>query len=533
MENIKEISNNTTEYLSNEDQLQIKNGLLEQEVAELKAKLNWYEEQFRLSQQRRFGSSSEQTQVAEQLNLFNEAEIEAKPELPEPTYEVVTTHRRKQKGDRDAKLDNLPIERVEYHLTEEEQICEICSCQMHEMTKYIRRELKVIPAQVVVVEHVQSVYACRNCEKEGTSTPVVKAPMPQPAIPGSLASSSAIAYVMSQKYVECMPLYRMQQHFARLGFELSRQTMANWVIQGAERWLSYIYDRLHEILITKYILHCDETILTVLCEPNRPSTSKSYMWLYRTGKYDTPIVLYDYQTTRASKHPAKFLEGFSGYIHADGYAGYNGLKNAEIIGCWAHSRRKFDEALKALPADQKSKPTASKEGMDFCNKLFEIERDLNDLDIEERYNLRLERSRPVLDAFFAWLKYQTPRTLSKSALGQAIQYCRNQWDKLEGFLKDGRLEISNNRAERSIKPFVMGRKNFLFSNTPKGATASAMVFSIVETAKENGLNPFTYLIYLFDKLPNINVKEQSEIDELLPWSASLPDSCKAPSKNNQ
>ena len=532
MENIKENSKNTTEYLSGDEQMQIKVELLEQEVEVLKAKVNWYEEQYRLSQQRRFGSSSEHTQVPEQISVFNEAEVEAKPELPEETYEVIVNRRRKQKGDRDSKLDNLPVERVEYQISEEEQICQCCGGQIHEMDKDIRRELKVIPAQVVVVEHVQSVYACRTCEKEGTSTPIIKAPMPQPAIPFSLASSTAIAYVMSQKYVECMPLYRMQQNFARMGIDLSRQTMANWIIQGAERWLTYIYDRMHEIILLKDILHCDETTLQVLHELERQATSTSYMWLYRTGRYDVPIVLYEYQTTRASKHPARFLEGFSGYIHADGYAGYNGLRNTEIVGCFAHARRKFDEALKALPSEQRAKPTASKEGLDFCNKLFEIERDINDLCIEERYQIRLKRSRPVMDAFLAWLKYQTPRTLPKSALGQAIQYCRNQWDKLECFLKDGRLEISNNRAERSIKPFVLSRKNFLFSNTPKGAKASAMVFSIVETAKENGLNPFAYLTYLFDKLPNINVKEQSELDKLLPWSESLPDICKSQIKTN-
>jgi len=250
------------------------------------------------------------------------------------------------------------------------------------------------------------------------------------------------------------------------------------------------------------------------------------MWLYRTGREGPPIILYDYQTTRAGKHPAKFLKDFKGYLHVDGYAGYDNLSNVTLVGCWAHARRKFDEALKAIPAVQKDIPSAAQEGLEFCNKLFAIERELHNVTPKDRFEERKKRSRPVLDAFLAWLKYQTPRVLPKSALGQAIQYCRNQWDKLEAFLKDGRLEIDNNRSERSIKPFVIGRKNWLFSNTPKGAHASAIIYSIVETAKENGLNPFKYLTYLFEQLPNVDIEDKDSLDILLPWSASLPDSCK-------
>jgi transposase len=225
-------------------------------------------------------------------------------------------------------------------------------------------------------------------------------------------------------------------------------------------------------------------------------TSTSYLWLYRTGCEGPAMVLYDYQQTRASKHPRKFLSGFKGYAHVDGYAGYNGIPGVSLVGCWSHARRAFDEALKALP-ENISTPVAAKEGLKFCNQLFAIERDLKDSSPEERYKARLERSQPVLDAFSAWLRELTPKALPKSALGKAIKYCRNQWDKLEGFLQDGRLEIDNNRAERSIKPFVIGRKNWLFSNTPRGAQSSAITYSIVETAKENGLNPYQYLTYLF------------------------------------
>lgn len=507
------------------DELQNQCALLEQQVVELTAKLNWYEEQFRISQQRRFGRSSEQTNP-EQMQLFNEAESEAKPSLPEPAMEEVTYHRRKRQGHREAQLENLPVETIEYRLPPEEQVCSCCGEDLHEMSTEVRQELKVIPAQVSVVKHVRYVYSCRRCEREDIQTPIVTAPMPAPVLPGSLASPSAIAHIMTQKYVEGMPLYRQEQQLSRLGIELSRQTMANWMIQGAEWWLRPLYDRMHEHLLKRDILHADETTLQVLREPGRSAESTSYMWLYRTGREGPAIILYDYQTTRASKHPRRFLSGFKGYLHVDGYARYNGLPGITLVGCWSHARRKFDESLKALPTGQRHVPVVAKEGLEFCNQLFAIERQLHDAAPEERYKIRLGRSRPIMEAFLAWLKQQSPRVLPKSAFGKAISYCRNQWDKLEAFLKDGRLELDNNRSERSIKPFVIGRKNWLFSNTPRGAKASATIYSIIETAKENGLNPHSYLQFLFERLPNLDIKDQRAMDALLPWSDTLPSECR-------
>lgn len=335
---------------------------------------------------------------------------------------------------------------------------------------------------------------------------------------------------MNQKYVEGMPLYRQEQQFARLGIELSRQTLANWMLYGANEWLTPLYDRMHHHLLKQDILHADETTLQVLHEPGRAAETDSYMWLYRTGRLGPPIILYDYQETRGGQHPRKFLTGFKGYLHVDGYGGYNELPDVTLVGCWSHARRKFDEALKALPAANRSAPVAAKEGLEFCNRLFAIERDLKEATPKERYEKRLARSHPVLDAFLAWLHKQSSQVLPKSAFGKAINYCLNQWDKLVAFLQDGRLEIDNNRSERSIKPFVIGRKNWLFSNTPRGARASATIYSIVETAKENGLNPFQYLSYLFEKLPNIDIKDENTLDTFLPWSESLPSICKVNKK---
>ncbi|WP_434075778.1 IS66 family transposase, partial [Moorella naiadis (nom. illeg.)] len=401
-------------------QLEEKCSQLEQQNAELTAKLNWFMEQLRLSKKRQFGASSERTEpLPEQLMLFNEAEVAARPEVAEPDLETITYQRRKGSSRREIELEGLPVEVVEHRLPEEERICPACGGPLHEMSTEVRQELKVIPAQVKVVKHVRYVYACRHCEREEITTPVVTAPMPAPVLPGSPVSPSLLAYVMHQKYGEGLPLYRQEQQFKGLGIELSRQTLANWVLHGANTWLTLLYERLHEDLLNRDILHADETTLQVLREPGREATTKSFLWLYRTGRDGPPIILYDYQTTRASKHPRRFLAGFKGYLHVDGYAGYNELPDVTLVGCWAHARRKFDEALKALPEDKRHAAVAAREGLEYCNRLFAIERDLKDATPEERYQIRQVRSRPVLDAFLAWLKSQKAQVLPKSAFGQA------------------------------------------------------------------------------------------------------------------
>lgn len=518
MKNTSNTPPHTIEYL------QKRCSSLEKQNAEMSGKLKWFEEQFRLSQQRRFGSSSEQTNP-DQLQLFNEAEVEAEPLLAEPTIETITYRRKKTRGHRETMLENLPTETVEYRLSEEERVCLCCTGVLHEMSTEVRQELKIIPAEVKVVKHVRYVYACRHCDREEINTPIVTATAPASVFPKSLASPSIMAYIMSQKYVESMPLYRQEQQFARFGVALSRQTLANWMLHGANKWLTILYDRMYSYLMKEEILHADETTLQVLHEPNRKATSTSYLWLYRTGREGPANILYEYQQTRAGNHPKNFLSEFKGYLQVDGYAGYHKVTDVTLVGCWAHARRKFDEALKALPPSLKSAPVAAKEGLDFCNQLFAIERDLKEATIECRYETRLKRSQPVLDAFSEWLQIQKVKVLPKSALGQAIKYCLNQWDKLIVFLQDGRLEVDNNRSERSIKPFVIGRKNWMFANTPKGAQASAITYSIVETAKENGLNPFLYLTYLFEKLPNMDTQDMHSLDQLLPWSRTLPDIC--------
>ena len=517
------------------EQLQQQNVELEEqnqrqahELAELSAKLRWYEEQFRLAQQKRFGASSEKTDPNQlELNLFNEAELLSTPVGQEPEMEKVTYERRKTTGKREEDLSKLPVETVTYPLAEGEQICACCGGSLHAMSTETRSEIAIVPPQVKVIRHVRQVYACRHCERHEIKTPIMTAPMPKPVYPGSLASPSAMAHVMCQKYVDGLPLHRQEQQFARLGYTLSRQTMANWMMYGAEQWLMPVVSEMKRYLLKQEILHADETTLQVLREPGKSAESASYLWLYRTGRDAKPIVIYDYQRTRGGEHPRNYLSGFQGYLQVDGYPGYHKVAGVTLVGCWAHARRKYDEALKAAPEAKGNPETVAAQGLAYCNQLFAIERDLQEAAPEERYLARAKRSQPVLDAYYAWLRQQKSRTMPKSLIGQAIAYSLNQWEKLSAFMKDGRLEIDNNRSERSIKPFVIGRKNWLFANTPRGAAASAAIYSVIESAKENGLHPFRYLIYLFEQLPQLaDLKEPQALEPYMPWSLTLPDSCR-------
>jgi transposase len=510
-------SERTIEKLINENE-QLKICLDETE-----ARLKWYEEQFRLFQQQRYGVKSEKI-TSGQLNLFNDAEEVSDEKKEEPTFEEVTYKRRKEKRSKKDLIKELPVETIEYKLDEKNRLCPYGHGLLKVMGKETTKEIAIIPAKTYVIEHVQFKYVCKECEIEGNKnnkTPIMIAPKPKKAIPGSMASSSLIAHIIDQKYTYGMPLYRQEQQFMRNGLDLSRQSLANWVIKAAGLF-EHLYNRMHELLLKKDILMADETTVQVLHEVGRAPTTKSYMWLYRTGKFDNPIVLYDYQETRSGDHPKQFLSGYKGYLHCDGYYGYNKLDNIIRIGCLAHVRRGYMDALKALPKNANTSRTLANKGLNFCNALYKIEQKIKDLSIEERQNIRLKMSKPILDDFLSWLKEQSKKVLPKSKLSDAINYTINQWEYVINYLLDGRLEIDNNRSERSIKPFVIGRKGWLFSNTPKGAKSSAILYSIVETAKENKIKLFDYLKYLLDKLPNINVENKEELDKLLPWSALLP-----------
>jgi transposase len=492
---------------------------LKNEVTELTQKVEWLMDQFRLAKHRTFGASSEKSAYdgAEQLNLFNEAETTADANVLEPELVEIEKHYRKRKRlVNDVLPENIEVEVVNHDLPPEEKICSECGCDLHIIGEEKRRELKFIPARAVIVEHVRKVYGCRDCEKDEYGMPIIKAPVMNPVIKGSFASPEAIAHIMTQKFVMGVPLYRQEQDWNRSGIMLSRQTMSNWLLKATEDWLEPIYDALHEMLCYRTVLHADETTLQVLREPGKTPQSMSYMWLYRTGgDARIPIVLYEYQPSRRQTHPKEFLTGFKGYLHTDGYEGYHSLPDeVVIVGCWAHARRKFDEALKVLPEKTRRNSDAMR-GKRYCDKLFTLERKFAGLTSDERHAKRQELSKPIMDEFFAWLC--ALGALPKSPLGVAVHYALGQRKYLERYLLDGRLEISNNRAERSIKPFVIDRKNFLFANTPRGAKASAIMFSIIETAKENGLNPFAYLAHIFKNAPNLDIRNNmNHLSWLLP-----------------
>ena len=508
--------------------LQAENTALKSENAKLKTLVKYYEEQFSLNKHRQFGTSSEKSEYdLKQLLIFNEAEAAADANVPEPELVEVERHYRKRTRLTTDKLpDNLPIEVVEHDLPANEQICPECGGDLHVMGRDTRRELVIVPAQVKIREHVRKIYACRDCEKDECNVPIVKAPVDEPVLKGSFASPEAIAHIMTQKFVMGAPLYRQEQDFKRNGILLSRQTMSNWLLKATEDLLEPIYNVLREILCNYPVLHADETTLQVLCEPGKTAQSKSYMWLYRTsGDARHPIVLYDYQPDRKTQRLADFLKDFKGYLHTDGYASYHKLpEHIIIVGCWAHVRRKFDEALKALPEHDRD-GSNSLIGKRYCDKLFDLERGFADMPADVRFEKRQEFSQPVMEEFFAWANALNPTP--KMGIGKAVHYALSQRKYIERYLMDGRLEISNNRAERSIKPFVIGRKNFLFANTPRGAKASAIMFSLIETAKENGLNPFAYLTYVFTEAPKMDIRNNIDaLQSLLPHF--VPERLKTP-----
>ncbi len=500
-------------------------------IAKLEQQVSVLTEALRLSRHKQFGTSSEKSEEAfmEQLSfLFNEAEVFAAHE--EENVVVVPEHKRHKKHEYtlDSIPEDVPTEVVEHILEGEDMVCPQCGDTMTEIGVEVVKKLKMEPVRFVVEEHRYHTYACQTCNKEDIETPIVKASREKSIIPGSFATPEAIAHIMVQKFVMGSPIYRQEQEMKRMGISLSRQTMSNWILRASEEYLTPVYEMLHRELLTREVLHADETTLQVLHEPGKKPQSESYMWLYRTsGDIKNHIVLYEYQPGRGAKHPQKFLEGFKGCLHTDGYAGYHSLpEDITVVGCWAHARRKFDEAMKSQPKG-KGKGGSASQGLAYCNLLFEIEDGLAEKTPEERYEERLKQAKPVLDAMLSWANSRT--AAPQSALGKAFHYLKEQWPYLTNYLKDGRLEISNNRAERSIKPFVIDRKNFLFANTPKGATGSAVMFSMIQTAIENDLDPCRYLTWLLKEANNANLTAPKTVQKLLPWNA--PDGCRSAAKS--
>ena len=499
---------------------------LENTIKDLQNQVSNLTEMILLMRKDKFGSKSEKTpQVDGQLSLFNEAETEARQEEEPLVERKGRICHRNRKTNREKLLKDLPVEEVPCIVHPDDMICDQCGSILKEIGFVkVRDELEYVPAKVKIIRYMQQACECPSCKHKGIPF-IRKAVTPKSVLNHSLASPSSVARVMYHKYVNGIPLYRQEKDWEQTGIGLSRATMANWIIRSSEDHLMPVVEHLRKELMKRDIIHCDETPVQVLKEEGKKPQTKSYMWLYRTGNDGkAPIILYDYQPSRNGDHAATYLKDFQGYVHSDGYSGYNKLTGITRIGCWAHLRRKFVEAIPAKKSPDE--PLTSAEiGRQYCDKLFAIEDSLKDLTPEERKLKRLELEKPVLEAFWCWL--DSVNALKGSALGKAVTYAKNQKPYMENYLLDGRCSLSNNAAENAIRPFTVGRKNWLFADTPKGASASAAVYSLVETAKANGLNIFEYLYYLLLYMPDTAWQQHPELlDDLMPWSPDVQAECK-------
>lgn len=504
------------------------------ELRSVKANLEETLEEFK---RQFFGVSSEKTSARKNKEASS----------PEETKKVTVkahTRERKPKATREDLYANLPVREIICPVPETERFCDWCNAEMVPLKPtFVREELRITPAKVERIRYMQEVLICPECKKDHDGS-FKKGVVPAALIPHSPASASSVAYVMFYKCFMGLPYYRLEAAMLQLGAKISRETMANWCILSTQKYLQLIYERLHEELLKREVIHADETTCQVLREDGKTPQSTSYMWLYTSGSDGLPkIVLYEYQPGRGGIYPQQFLKGFKGLLQCDGYQGYNKVEDVLLACCMAHCRRKFFEAL---PAERKktmklldiNSPEAIKEpkipqedlekyipaeiGVAYCNKLFYLEREFKDLSFEERKNKRLEQEVPIWDHFYDWLDSLTPTKGSK--FEKAVKYAQNHRDSLRAYLQDGRCELSNNAAERKAKSYAIGRKNSLFHTSVDGAIASSIIYSLVETAKANNLNVFQYLYTLLLYIPGC--KSGSEgIEQLMPWSDFIKERC--------
>jgi len=467
-------------------------------------------EQIALMRRRLFGPSSES---ANQGRLFDEAEVlaatstEAQDVAPLPAQaQAPQTKARGKRGPLPPELERVEII---HDVPEAERTCD-CGTPMAVINRVVSEQLDIIPMQVRVLQHIRLVYGCQNSEH----APVTAALPPQP-LPKSNASPGLLAMLLTTKYVDGLPLARFEKVLARHEVTVPRQTLARWVI-GAGGVLQPLHNLMRDALFDAPFIHMDETVVQVLKEKGKSPTSQSYMWVQTGGPPGKPVVIYDYDPSRSGEVPARLLLGYEGYLMTDGYEGYNKLAKSEGIEhlvCWAHVRRKFVEAVKVQP---KGAHGHADQAVALIGKLYAIEREHKDATIEVRYAARQEKSVPVLNELHDWMEKLLPKVPPKSALGAALSYMRDYWGKLARYPERGDLPIDNNRCENAIRPFVIGRKAWLFSDTPAGASASAIIYSLVETAKANGVEPYTWLRHVLEHLPAARTAD--EMDKLLPWN---------------
>jgi transposase len=475
------------------------------------------EEQIRLLKAKLFGRKSEKfvEDTSDQLRLFDEIEVSEK-EPPEAKEVEVSAHSRKPGGRRPLPED-LPRIEVIHDISDEEKVCG-CGSHLSRIGEEVSEKLDIVPARMQVIRYIRYKYACKSCEGIESEGAVVKtAELPPQIIPQGIATPGLLAQILTAKFVDSLPLYRQEKIYQRLGVELSRATMANWAIQVAQKCQPLI-ELLEGEIKSGTVINIDETTVQVMKEPGRSDKTKSYMWIFRGGDPEKPALIYQYHMTRAGDVARRFLSGYEGYVQTDGYSGYDYLESVDVIvhvGCWAHARRKFVEAIEAQP-NNKRRRGSGEVALDYIGRLYEIEKRAGEwrLSEEEVYRIRQKEAKPILEEFRLWLAEREKATPPKGLMGKAIGYTLNQWNKLERYIQDGRLRPDNNLAENAIRPFVVGRKNWLFSGHPRGAGASAALYSLIETAKANKLEPYRYLRYIFEKLPY--AQGENDYKNLLP-----------------
>jgi transposase len=464
--------------------------------------------------QQHFGRKSEKLDVDLPLlpglqNLFDEAGLEPaeepEEETPEQAAEQEKTKEKKKPGRRPLPQD-LPRERVIHDLPEEDKQCKCCGHPMVKFGEVTSEQLGYIPAQLKVLVHVRNKYACKACE-EG----VTLAPLPPQPIPKSMASAGLLAHVLVSKYADHLPLYRQSEMWSRLDIDISRATMSGWVLKCGTL-LAPLIDLMRLNIITCDYARADETTLQVLNEPGRKAIDKSFMWVFMNEGLSQKSIVYRYDPTRKGAVAGEFLDGFKGYLQSDAYSGYKQICRDEIVsvGCWAHARRKFVDIMKIA-----SKSGKAAEAVAYIQKLYEVERYAKEKSLppDRVKELRLEKSKPILDSYKAWLTSTVPRVPPKNPLCAAIKYSLNNWAELTRYLDDGRLDIDNNACERAIKPFAVGRKNWLFAGNEVGAKASAVIFSLIETCEVNGVEPEAYLKHVLE-----NIHTTKDLNQLLPFN---------------
>ena len=493
-------------------------------------------EQMKIANQKRFGRSSEKLSnelIEGQLNLFNEAEaMTATTYTPEVDIDDVVKSQpvskpKRHKGQRDENLEGLPVEVITHEL-DDEKLDSIFKTKPKRLPDEVYKRLKHIPAKYVVEEHHVAVYA--GTDNEGNER-IVKADRPASLFRNSIATPSIVSAILNGKYVNALPLYRIEQEFNRNDIKLHRQVMASWTIKVAENYLSLLYDYLHREIYNYHVLQADETPVEVT-KDGRPAGSKSYMWVYRTGKMYTenPIVLYEYQKTRNTSHPREFLKDYQGVVVTDGYQVYHTLdKEYEaltIAGCWSHSRRRFANVVKSLGKD-KAKDTLANDALKQIGAIYKLEESFKEITSEERLKQRQLIVKPLVEAFFAWVKEHQNDVPAKSETGKGLSYCISQEKYLKVFLEDGEVPMDNNAAEQAIRGFCIGKQNWHLIDTIDGAKASAIIYSIAETAKANNLKPYDYFEHLLTVMPeHMDDKNIDFLQDLLPWSEKLPENCR-------